>query len=108
MPSVVNEVLRTIVAQFTASQLLSQRDQVSFKIRRSLEERAKPFFIDLEDVSITHLVFGKEFSEAIEAKQVALQVAERARYVVEQAKEEKKSIIIKAQAQAQSIEIFGK
>mmetsp|Transcript_10252 Transcript_10252/g.8802 ORF Transcript_10252/g.8802 Transcript_10252/m.8802 type:complete len:101 (+) Transcript_10252:294-596(+) len=68
MPSLVNEVLRTVVAQFTASQLLSQRDQVSFKIRRSLEERSKPFYINLDDVSITHLTFGKEFSEAIEAK----------------------------------------
>jgi hypothetical protein len=31
----------------------------------------------------THLTFGKEFTEAVEAKQVAQQEAERARFVVE-------------------------
>jgi prohibitin 2 len=108
LPSIVNEVLRTVVAQFTASQLLSQRDQVSFKIRKSLEDRARSFHISMDDVSITHLTFGKEFSDAIEAKQVAQQVAERAKYIVEQAREDKKSIIIKAQAEAKSAELIGK
>lgn len=108
LPSIVNEVLRTVVAQFTASQLLSQRDQVSIKIRKSLEDRARTFYINMDDVSITHLTFGKEFSEAIEAKQVAQQIAERAKYIVEQAREDKKSIIIKAQADAKSAELIGK
>lgn len=108
LPSIVNEVLRTVVAQFTASQLLSQRDQVSFKIRKSLEDRARTFFVNLDDVSITHLTFGKEFSDAIEAKQVAQQIAEKAKYIVEQAREEKKTIIIKAQAEAKSAELIGK
>lgn len=31
----------------------------------------------------THLTFGKEFTEAVELKQVAQQEAERARFVVE-------------------------
>ena len=31
----------------------------------------------------THLTFGKEFTEAVEMKQVAQQEAERARFVVE-------------------------
>lgn len=31
----------------------------------------------------THLTFGKEFTEAVEMKQVAQQDAERARFVVE-------------------------
>ena len=37
LPSIVNEVLRAVIAQYSAAQLLSQRDQVSAKIRRSLE-----------------------------------------------------------------------
>jgi prohibitin 1 len=37
----------------------------------------------LEDVSLTHLTFGPEFTRAVEAKQVAQQDAERARFIVE-------------------------
>lgn len=36
--------------------------------------------------SQTQISFGREFSEAVEAKQVAQQEAERARYLVEKVK----------------------
>jgi hypothetical protein len=35
-----------------------------------LEERADAFFVVIDDVSITELHFNKEFTEAIEMKQV--------------------------------------
>lgn len=108
LPSIVNEVLKSIVAQYSANQLLSQRDQVSGKIRRTLEERANHFNIVIDDVSIVDLHFMKEYTEAIESKQVAQQDAERAKFVVEQAKEAKKSIIIRAQGEGKSIELVGK
>ena len=41
-------------------------------------------------------------------KQVAQQEAERAKYEVEQARQSKKSTIIKAEASAKSIELVGK
>jgi prohibitin 1 len=34
-------------------------------------------------VSITHMTFGKEFTKAVEQKQIAQQEAERARFTVE-------------------------
>jgi prohibitin 2 len=108
LPSIVNEVLKSIVAQYSAAQLLSQRDQVSGKIRRSLEERAQHFNIVIDDVSIVDLSFMKDFSDAIEAKQVAQQDAERAKFIVDQAKEAKKSIIIRAQGEGKPIELVGK
>lgn len=61
-----------------------------------MQERAKDFKIVLDDVSITELTFGTEFSSAIEDKQVAQQKAERARYEVDRAEQEKRSMIIKA------------
>jgi prohibitin 2 len=48
-------------------------------------------------VSITSLSFGKEFTHAIEAKQVAAQEAERAKFIVEKAEQDKRSAIIRAQ-----------
>jgi len=47
------------------------------EIRISLKKRARDFHIDLKDVAITHLSFGKEFMKAIEFKQVAQVEAER-------------------------------
>jgi hypothetical protein len=46
-------------------------------------KRANEFNIELEDVSITHMTFGKEFTRAVEQKQIAQQDAERARFTVE-------------------------
>ena len=43
----------------------------------------------LADVSITHLAFGKEFTKAIESKQVAQQDAERSKFLVQRAEQEK-------------------
>lgn len=56
---------------------------MSSRIREDLLKRANEFNIELEDVSITHMTFGKEFTRAVEQKQIAQQDAERARYTVE-------------------------
>ena len=55
---------------------------VSRDIRRILTQRAAYFNIYLDDVSITQLTFSREYTHAVEAKQVAQQDAERARFIV--------------------------
>lgn len=107
LPSIVNEVLKQVIARYTAAQLLTMREQVSATVRANLLERSSEFHIALEDVSIVDLTFGAEFMNAVEAKQVAQQDAERAKFIVQEAKQQKRSTIIRATGEARSIKLIG-
>ncbi|KAI7841531.1 hypothetical protein COHA_004702 [Chlorella ohadii] len=107
LPSIGNEVLKAVVAQYQAEQLLTQRDQVSAAVRDSLTKRAQEFNILVDDVAITHLSFGTEFTKAVESKQVAQQEAERARFVVMKAEQERKAAVIRAEGESESAKLIS-
>lgn len=107
LPSVGNEVLKAVVAQYNADQLLTLRDQVSKEVRESLLKRCKGFGLALDDVSITHLNFSKDFSKAIEDKQVAEQMAERAKFVVAMTEQETLALITRSQGDAEAAQLVS-
>ncbi|PWA86261.1 Band 7 protein [Artemisia annua] len=107
LPSIGNEVLKAVVAQFNADQLLTERPRVSALVRDSLVRRAKDFNIELDDVAITHLSYGAEFSKAVEQKQVAQQEAERSKFVVAKAEQERRAAIIRAEGESESAKLIS-
>lgn len=107
IPSIVHEQMKQVIAKYNASMLLTNRDQVTQEIRESIQRRARDFHIDIEDVSIMAQTFSQEFTTAVEKKQVAQQEAERARYIVVKAQQEKKQMIIRAEGEAKSAELVG-
>lgn len=107
LPSVAKEVLKAVVAQYDAGELITQRERVSQQIRTQLTDRSKEFHILLDDVSITHLGFSSEYTSAIEAKQVAQQEAERARFIVLKSEQERRAAVIRAEGEAEAARLIS-
>merc|ERR1712170_326072 len=107
LPSITNEVLKAVVAEFDAGELITQREMVSARVNQSLTRRANQFGLILDDISITHLTFGREFTQAVELKQVAQQEAEKARFLVEKAEQIKQANIINAEGDTQAAELLA-
>jgi len=107
LPSIGNEVLKAVVAKYNAEELLTQRADVSAEVNKSLTKRARDFNILLDDVALTHLSFGEEYSKAIESKQVAQQEAERSKFVVQKSEQEKLAAVIKAEGESEAAQLIS-
>ena len=107
LPSIGTEVLKAVVAQYDAAELITQRELVSQEIRAQLTQRADDFGIVLDDVSITHLAFSREYTQAVEAKQVMQQDAERSKFIVLKNEQERIASVIRGEGEAEAAELLG-
>jgi prohibitin 2 len=105
--SMTNEVSKSVIARVNAQALISQRGQISAMIKRELSERLANFNIILDEVAVTHVEFSPDFKAAVESKQVAIQQADRAKFLVQKAEQEKNATIIRAEAVTKEAELIG-
>eukprot|EP00913_Durusdinium_trenchii_P027775 g26044.t2 len=102
--------MKATIAQYNAESLLTQREQVSREIREAIVARANQFNILMDDIAITHLTYGKErfdFARAIEEKQVAQQDAERQKFIVEKAEQERQATVIRSEGEAEAAKMIS-
>ncbi len=81
----INEVFKAASAEYTASELITERSKLKTVAQKTLAERLQPYGINVSELSIVDFKFSENFSKAIEEKQVAQQNAERAKFNLEAA-----------------------
>ena len=110
MPA-INEVLKAVTANYTAQQLVSQRNDVSILLDESLNTKLNEYGIVIDDLNIINWDFSEEYISAIEAKQVAEQNLIKTRTEQEQAlviaNTEAEKRVIAAEAEANEIKLLA-
>lgn len=82
----INEVFKAASAEYTASELITERSKLKTQAQSILSERLAEHGINVSQLSIVDFKFSETFSKAIEDKQVAQQNAERAKFNLEAAR----------------------
>ncbi|HEY9827822.1 MAG TPA: prohibitin family protein [Stenomitos sp.] len=77
----VEEVLKAVMATYTAEEIITKRGAVKAEVDQALTARLRPYHVAVDDISLVHVHFSERFSDAVEAKQVAEQEAKRAEFV---------------------------
>jgi len=101
----IQEVVKAITAKYTAEELITKRAIVGEAMRLALAERLIPNNIAVDAFSIMTFSFSKVFTEAIESKQTAEQLALKAKRDLDRIKIEAEQKITAARAEAESLRL---
>lgn len=101
----VNETVKAVMAQYPAEELITKREEVKGKIVDLLGVTLAKADITVDGVYITNFQFSQEYSDAIEAKQVAQQKVLKSEQDLERIKVEAEQRVAQAKAEAQSLQL---
>lgn len=101
----VQESVKNATAQFTAAELVAERNKVKDEIKRVLVERLSPRYIIVDDFSIVNFDFADSYEKAVEEKQVAQQNALKAENDLRRIQIEAEQRVAQAKAEAEAIKI---
>lgn len=99
----IQEAFKFTTAQFTAEELITQREEVKNRARGFLRERLGAFHVLVDELNIVSFEFAKSFNDAIEAKQVAAQRVQQSLNEQQRAKVEADTKVITAQGDASAV-----
>lgn len=98
----IQECVKAITAQFTAEQLITNRQNVSDLMSEQLKDKISNYGIDIQIFNIISFEFTDEYNAAIEAKQTAQQNALKAEQDLQRIKVEAEQTVAEAQAEAEA------
>ncbi|MEG3844544.1 prohibitin family protein [Microcoleus sp. herbarium14] len=97
----VEEVLKAVMAKYTAEEIITKRGEVKGGVDDFLTTRLATYHIAVDDVSLVHVHFSERFSDAVEAKQIAEQEAKRGDFLALKAVKEAEAKVNLAKGEAQ-------
>lgn len=101
----IQESVKAITAKYTAEELITKREMVKEAIKEYMINRLIQYHIIVTDFSMTDFQFSDEFNAAIESKQTAEQLAQKAQRDLERVKLEAQQKIEQAKAEAESLRL---
>ena len=98
----IHECVKAVTAQFTAEELITNRQIVGDKMSTLLKDKISAFGLEIQVFNIISFDFTAEYNAAIEAKQTAEQNALKAEQDLKRIKVEAEQTIAQAQAEAEA------
>ena len=102
---VTQEIVKAVTAKYTALELITMREKVRTELKDMLRARLLDYNIAVVDVSIVNFKFSAQFTQAIENKQTAEQMALKASRDLDRIRIEAQQKIAAAQAEAESLRL---
>ena len=101
----IQEIMKAVSAEYTAEELITKRPVVSDAMKEALTERLLKSNIAVDAFSIVAFSFSRVFTEAIEAKQTAEQLALKSKRDLERIKIEAEQKVTAAKAEAEALRL---
>lgn len=97
----VEEVLKAVMAKYTAEEIITKRGEVKAAVDEFLTLRLVTYHIAVDDISLVHVHFSERFSDAVEAKQIAEQEAKTGEFLALKAVKEAEAKVNLAKGEAE-------
>lgn len=101
----IQESVKSVTANYTAEQLITQREKVREDILTLLTTKLQTYGVQTDSLNIVNFAFSNQFNQAIEAKVTAQQNALAAQNKLQQVQFEAEQTVATAKAQAEAIQI---
>ena len=98
----IQESVNATVSKYSAEEILTKRGQVKGDVEVLVKEKVTKYGVIVHDIALKDMQYSKEYSAAIERKQISEQAAKQAEYETQKLEQEAKGAIAKARGEAES------